>query len=625
MRTLNHPHARAPIPTRPAWVTIVGVVCLAASAAAALMLALEHLAGLSLPGCGAGSPCAQAAESIWGKVPYVEWPVSYLGLAYFLALLVAWLSLRGGLPSILRWLIRLGVLISVGFVVVMFVGGYICPYCLVSHIGNVAFWILAEACTPRPVPASALRPLTVLASVFVTTSLILGAAEWHWRAAARTVAEAQAQASGAAILAAGTQPAIASAPVTQPTTAVATAPTSAPTSEPVFTGRYRLGPEFAVLRFVIFMDYQCKGCHLVELELKELFARHDNISLSVKQWPGGIDCNPRVVERSHVNACEAARAAEAAGLLHGNDGFWQMHFWLFDRSGRFTAEELRAAVIEFGYDPDEFDRVMHGEDVERRIQADIQEGWDLALTTTPLVFINGVQFKGWSAPLAITRLVDQVTSTGQLPARTADADHPLPARERIIADWRESRARTLPAGAHDWARGPADAAIRIVIWGDYQQPRTALAEGIIRDFVAGRSDARYEFRAYPLNPKCNAAAQEEAFPLACRAAQAAEAAGALGGAEGYWKMHDWLLRNQAGFNDESLRAAATELGFDADAFFARMDDPATSAAVQQDAAGGKEAGLQNSPLIFINEKLVPRWMYGEEPLLRQILDAAAQR
>ena len=266
---------------------------------------------------------------------------------------------------------------------------------------------------------------------------------------------------------------------------------------------------------------------------------------------------------------------------------------------------------------------MDGDLTRRLIAADIEEGWELALRTTPLIFVNGVEFKGWSAPLALTRVVDQL-SEKKLVAKTAEADHPMPPLERYVADWREVHPRTLAPAEHAWPLGPDDARLTIVIWGDYQQPQTALADEIIRAFVAEHSDAQYTFRAYPLDQSCNPAATLTEYPMACRAAQAALAAGLLGGAESYWKMHDWLLKNQTSFTDDTLRAAVGEMGLDAGEFFAKLDDSALHDAVLKEAQAGQQAGLQHSPLMFLNGKVIPRWMHGQQPLLRPILDAAAR-
>jgi protein-disulfide isomerase/uncharacterized membrane protein len=640
-------------------IRVLGAICLVLCVGAALALVLEHLVGLQLPGCGAGSPCAKASASVWGKVPYINWPVSFLGLAYFLGLLVAWLAARGSVSGAARWVIRLGLLLSLGFTVVMFAGGYVCPYCLATHAGNLVFWLCMEFGT-RAAPVGR-RPLTALVAVFVLCSAVLGGAEWRGRARARTTAEREMQASEAAILSASTQPDAGSSDKnesvnTAPREAVAEAGVRERILAPAavaeagvrerilapaagvrerilapavlapaagFTGRWRLGPEAAPIRVVLFMDYQCKGCHLIELELKKIMEQHPDISLSVKHWPGGSECNPNPAEREHIYACADARAAEAAGILHGNDGFWKLHFWLFGKSGRATDADFRAACAEFGWDADEFDRVRHSDETQRRIEADVVEGFSLGLSSTPMVFINAVEFKGWAAPLGLTRVVDAI-SQKDLPAKTAASDRAMPAKESFIFQWRQAKARDLPATAQAWPRGPAAAKLKIVVWGDYQQPNTALADRIIREFSAARSDVQYTFHPYPLNRGCNVSAKEDEYPSACRAAHAAQAAGLLAGADGYWRMHDWLLKHQADFSDDTLRSAAVELGLDPTELFSRMDNPAVSAAIAEVALAGSQAGLQHSPLMFLNGKIVPRWLHGKEPVLRAILDAAAE-
>ncbi len=671
--------------SRPAvsWAAFVaGLGLLALCVAASLALALEHLKGLHLPGCGAGSPCARATSSVWGTVPLVQWPVSYVGVAYSAALLAAWPTMRRGVPVAVRWLIRMGVLASVGFVVIMLRGDYVCPYCLATHIGNVAFWVLAESVARRTGGTGLkLVPQATLAGALVLVTAILGVFEWSERGVVRASNEAQANRARDAIVAEGTEsdaagrgvdaarpegrgsttwpegggsaarapsrPSAAAKPASAEVAAVAPgqspptstgAPSSATASRPVpqpatasssqpgsrgFTGRYRLGPAEAPLRIVVFIDYQCKTCNLMEIELKLILEKHPEVSLSVKQWPGGTDCNAYVTELNHANACRAACAAEAAGALRGNDGFWQLHFWLFRQSGRFTDEELRAAVKDFGYDAAEFERVMNSPATMDLIKADIEEGYELALVTTPMIFVNGVEFQGWSTPGNLTRVIDQV-SEKHLPAKTAAADHPAPLAERFVLEWKMQRAKELPGGAR-WTSGPPDATLKILVWGDHQQPKTALVDGIIREFMTTHAKAQYTFRQFPLSHECNADYQQkEEYAAACRAAQAAEAAGKLGGVDGFWKMHGWLLKHQTDLGDDTLRAAAKEMGFDPVALAAAMTDAAVSAAIAADIRAAQDAGLQNSPLIVINGKIVPRWRHGEKVLLRPILDAAAK-
>ncbi|MBT8484703.1 MAG: hypothetical protein KJO43_03925, partial [Phycisphaerae bacterium] len=101
-RPAASPPAPAPAASSPAlWG--VGLALLLLSVAASLMLVLQSLGNLSLPGCGPASACGRATSSVWGSVPGLGWPLSHVGLAYFLGIAAAWIVSGGRLPAALRW------------------------------------------------------------------------------------------------------------------------------------------------------------------------------------------------------------------------------------------------------------------------------------------------------------------------------------------------------------------------------------------------------------------------------------------------------------------------------------------------------------------------------------------
>jgi protein-disulfide isomerase/uncharacterized membrane protein len=621
----------------PTWPIVLGAVFAGVSAAASLLLVMEHLGGLSLPGCGPGGACEQAARSVWGRIKLggLEWPTSYIGLAYFLAVLVAWIATRAALPRTFRYLVRVGALASLGFCAIILRERLLCLYCLVAHAGNFGFWITVEQ-TRRRVPRTGLAWGSLLV-VFVLVSAGLGTVDWQHRQQVRRKGEQELAESTASIIARSHRTtAPTSTPATTPvlpTPSTTTAPASRPAERPPFVGRYRHGPEVAPIRIVLFTDYQCQDCYNVETQqLSKLLAERNDVAISIKHFPFCKDCNPFVERSLHQNACWAARAAEAAGILWGTAGFWKMHEWLFAHHGVFeTTAALEAGIRELGYDPTGFVQTMTGPETLRRVQADVQEAKTLGLYFTPMIFINGVELKGWYVPGALLRTVAQVTASNP-PPRTAADDHPPLALAKYIADWRDQPVRQLPADTRTWTLGPADAAIRIVAWGDYQEPYTAEADAAIRAFVRRRSDACYTFRHFPFNSDCNPQLKERRHPLACRASQAAEAAGQLGGNDAYWKMHTWLMEHQKEFSDPTLKAAATQMGLDADALLATMDAPEVQAAIAEDVQAGKQlpslrwgmpAGLHSIPSVFINGRFVPRVRLEDRLVLDDILNAAA--
>ncbi len=164
------PQARTSKP----WLFPAGIGLLAICIVASAALVVQHLGGLSIPGCGADSPCAKAASSVWGKVPGTNWPVSFVGLAYFTAALVAWIAWRGTASAGFANLVRLGALASIGFATVMVLGDYLCPYCIAAHAANLGFWLVVEG-AGMPA-ASSRRPLVTVGAVFaIATAGLVGA------------------------------------------------------------------------------------------------------------------------------------------------------------------------------------------------------------------------------------------------------------------------------------------------------------------------------------------------------------------------------------------------------------------------------------------------------------------
>jgi protein-disulfide isomerase/uncharacterized membrane protein len=582
---------------------VAGLLALLVSTVSSLILVMGHIGALSVPGCSENSPCAQAAASVWGKVPGIGWPTSFLGLAYFISALVVWCMVRGGPSLSLRYLARLGVLISVGFVAVILLDGYNCPYCLVAHAANLAFWMVVERSPlqrERP-----WRPVVSLAVVFVCASAVMAATEWRKQSEVTQQQEEELIASTAEILAgAGDQP-----------------QWDYPW-EGAFCGRYVYGPRRAPIRIVIFTDYQCPDCARIDEEVRDLIDTRRDISLSVKHYPMNSDCNANARNRMHPNACRAARAAETAGLLAGEEGFWKMHFWLFEHGGSFSTAELNAALGGMNLDPLEFAQMMTSEAPLRRVQTDIEEGAWLGLYYTPMVFINGIELKGIFTPNAVTRAVAQLTPHN-LPSLGHDVDRPPPAAEKYVADWRHNTRLNLPADEFPWRRGPDSANVRIVVWGDYQEQNTAKALGEIEEQIADRDDTSFSFRHYPLNQDCNPGTPVHKFHWACKMSKAAEAAGQVAGLDGYWRMHAWLLENQGHFSEKRLRAGIIELGFDADQILQAMESEAVATAVRKDCEAGDVVRLRGVPMVVINERHVSRWQRKGVPVLEQIIMAAA--
>ena len=94
---------------------------------------------------------------------------------------------------------------------------------------------------------------------------------------------------------------------------------------------------------------------------------------------------------------------------------------------------------------------------------------------------------------------------------------------------------------YDHIRGPDDAPVTLVEYGDFECPYCGQAEGTIRELLASHGDdVRYVWRHLPLN---------DVHPSAQLAAEASEAAAAQGK---FWEMYDILLAHQGELTPRDL-------------------------------------------------------------------------
>lgn len=582
----------------------IGLVLLVLAAIGSGALSGQSLFGANLPGCGPGSDCAKAANSVWGKIGGIKWlTTANIGLAYFIGMAVAWIASRGQLGPALRGLVRVTALVSIGLPIVMIVNGYVCKYCLLVHFANLTFIAVVEVAGREPVQRS---PLVSFGSVAVIAGLVLTGAQFrHERGLVQQAEDDLAQSTQAII----EQPRDDTPPP--------------PDAEP-FTGRYLQGPEEAPVRIVIISDYQCPDCKRIETEVRGILAKRPDVSFSAKHFPFCHDCNPSVrnMKNLHPNACWAARAAETAGILGGEEGFWRMHHWLFDRGGAFTDQELSQAIPELGFDYRQFASMMQSQQTLTPVEQDIDEASALGIRQTPMIFINGVELLGWHSTNAIVRAVDKVAATNP-PPLTAAADRPPFALEKHINDWKSQPRVQIPADASEWRMGTPGVPGRVTIWGDYQEPFTKQLDARVRAVAGRRSDVTYTFRHYPIDQACNTTASRTIHPQACLAHKAAEAAGILGGNDAYWAMHAWLFDNQPNLTLAKLRGAAPSLGLDPGALVRTMESPEVQAEIDAEAVASKRLFLRGVPLMFVNEKRVPFWALKDQPLPERIIEEAA--
>ena len=171
---------------------------------------------------------------------------------------------------------------------------------------------------------------------------------------------------------------------------------------------------------------------------------------------------------------------------------------------------------------------------------------------------------------------------------------------------------TMPVDQQrDHVQGPADAAVTLVEYGDYQCPYCGAAHPIIQGVVDRMGDRlRFVFRNYPITTS-HAQAQQ--------AAEAAEAAASQGS---FWPMHDLIFEDQKRLRDKDLRARAERLGLDLETFDHELAEHVHETRVREDFMSGVRSGVNGTPTFFINGERHDG-SYDVETLLAALERAAA--
>jgi len=150
-------------------------------------------------------------------------------------------------------------------------------------------------------------------------------------------------------------------------------------------------------------------------------------------------------------------------------------------------------------------------------------------------------------------------------------------------------------------KGAPGAPVAIVEFSDFQCPYCVQAFRDLRELVRSRPDVSLVFRHYPLDQSCNANVKRSMHPDACLAACAAECAGSQGR---FWEYHDLLFENNEHLERESLFRYARDVQLDIPTFRACLDDPATRARVGEDVAAGSRVGVNSTPTLFFNGRVI---------------------
>ena len=159
----------------------------------------------------------------------------------------------------------------------------------------------------------------------------------------------------------------------------------------------------------------------------------------------------------------------------------------------------------------------------------------------------------------------------------------MPASARLITPPRNELEATR------LVRGPADAAVTIMTFSDYQCPYCVRSEPVLAEVLERYPDqVRLVHRHFPL---------DNIHPFARPASEASMCADEQGK---FWEYHDGIFALDGRLADGSLAEIASSIGLDEDAFSLCIEERRYQDFVDADFKAGQEAGVTGTPSFFLN-------------------------
>ncbi len=178
--------------------------------------------------------------------------------------------------------------------------------------------------------------------------------------------------------------------------------------------------------------------------------------------------------------------------------------------------------------------------------------------------------------------------------------------------------KILEKGISGPSRGPKDASVMVVEFGDLQCPACKAAQPAIEALIAAEPNTRFVFQNFPLEMH-NWAAKGAAY--ADCVAQASN--------EAFWKFIAKTYETQADITaenaDQKLTALADGAGVKGADIAACANTPVTRAHVDASLALGKSVNVNGTPTLFVNGRSIGNISQVPAETLKGLVDFAAKQ
>jgi protein-disulfide isomerase len=165
---------------------------------------------------------------------------------------------------------------------------------------------------------------------------------------------------------------------------------------------YRRGSDNAKTVVQMFSDFGCPHCKVANdflLKAQDLIGL-DKVVVVYRFFPLSNDCNPYVSSKGwYAYSCSLANMVRCAGQ---QNKFWEFKEWAFsaqdlsdkERALQFSTAGVKQEAEKLGIQFDSFNQCVESGVEFAKIKNDSAFANKLGIQGTPMIFINGVEYKG---------------------------------------------------------------------------------------------------------------------------------------------------------------------------------------------------------------------------------------
>jgi len=308
------------------------------------------------------------------------------------------------------------------------------------------------------------------------------------------------------------------------------------------------GSPDAPVTIVEFSDFQCPFCAVARETLSELKQTYGPSQLRLV-WKN----SPLPY---HNLARPTADAAMTVFALAGADAFWKFHDLVFANQQELSTENYLRWAVMAGVDGAKFQTERSAQLRVAKVEEDVALATRLGVQSTPVFRINGVPLVGAESKEVFKEIIrSQLAAAKNLMMSGTPANQVyglLSAKNAAVAlaEDEDKTVWSVPVRKSDPARGPADALVTLVLFGDFQSPLCKRVDGTLArlEWKYGRN-LRVVWKDYP----------QPFHDRAVPAAVLARVALAKKGAKGFWQAQRALFDGQEDLSDGALKVISKGL------------------------------------------------------------------